>query len=159
MESASRTRGRIALVSLGCAKNLVDSEGLVAMLDAAGFALTERIEEANLALVNTCGFIDPAKEESIEAILRVARQKEFGRLRGVIVAGCLVERYLDDLARDLPEVDRWLPFRDYARVARTAEELMGLPQVPDVAPPRILLSPQAYAWLKISEGCDQKSAF
>jgi ribosomal protein S12 methylthiotransferase len=152
-------RGRIALVSLGCAKNLVDSEGLVATLAASGFALADRIGEADLALVNTCGFIDPARKESVETIVRIARHKEYGRLRGLIVAGCLVERYLEDLRRDLPEVDRWLPFRDYGHIARVAEELMGLPPVRPVPRGRVLLTPSTYAYLKISEGCEQKCAF
>lgn len=151
--------GRIALVSLGCAKNLVDSERLVGDLQAAGFALSDNVDGADLALVNTCGFIDPAKEESIETILQLARHKEFGRLRGLMVAGCLVERYAKDLERDLPEVDRWLPFGDYADVAGAARELMGLPQVRNLPPERVLLTPQAYAYLKISEGCDQKCTF
>ena len=86
---------RVALISLGCAKNLADSERLVGSLVGAGFALAENLEEADVALVNTCGFIDPAKEESIDTILAVAQRKEYGRLRGVIVAGCLVERYID----------------------------------------------------------------
>ncbi len=156
---ATTPRGRIALVSLGCAKNLVDSEGLVGDLEAAGFALAESLDGADVALVNTCGFIDPAKEESIDTILRVARHKEFGRLRGVIVAGCLVERYLADLQRDMPEVDRWLPFGDYPRIVEAAETLMGLPQVRSLAGERVLLTPSPYAYLKISEGCDQKCAF
>lgn len=155
----SAPRGRIALVSLGCAKNLVDSEGLVGELRAAGFGLADTIEEADLALVNTCGFIDPAKEESIEAIVSVARHKEYGRLRGLMVAGCLVERYLDTLRRDIPEVDCWLAFRDYGRIVEQAEVLMGLPQVPHRPLERVLLTPRAYAYLKISEGCDQKCTF
>ncbi len=152
-------RGRVGLVSLGCAKNLVDSEGLVGALRAEGFELASSLDDADLALVNTCGFIDPAKEESIDAILRVSRLKEFGRLRGLIVAGCLVERYLEDLERDIPEVDRWLSFKDYPRIAEAARELMGLPQVRTLAPERVLLTPAPYAYLKISEGCDQKCTF
>jgi len=151
--------GRIALVSLGCAKNLVDSERLVGTLQAAGFALTEDLGTADLALVNTCGFINPAKEESIDAICKMASRKEFGRLRGLMVAGCLVERYRTDLERDLPEVDRWLSFSDYAGVAEAARDLMGLPQVRDLPPERVVLTPKAYAYLKISEGCDQKCTF
>lgn len=151
--------GRIALVSLGCAKNLVDSERLVGDLRSAGFVLADDLGEADLALVNTCGFIDPAKEESVDAILEVARHKEFGRLRGLMVAGCLVQRYRDDLARDMPEVDRWLGFGDYPAVAETARELMGLPQVRHLPPERVRLTPRAYAYLKVSEGCDQKCTF
>lgn len=159
MPTAAAPLGRVALLSLGCAKNLADSEQLVGALGAAGFALADSIDEADLALVNTCGFIDPAKEESIQAILRVASQKEFGRLRGLMVAGCLVERYAEQLARDIPEVDRWLTFKDYGRVVDAARDLMGLPQVRALAPERVLLSPAAYAYLKISEGCDQKCTF
>ncbi|MDA1196195.1 MAG: 30S ribosomal protein S12 methylthiotransferase RimO [Planctomycetota bacterium] len=151
--------GRIALVSLGCAKNLVDSERLVGDLQAAGFALTEDLGTADVALVNTCGFIDPAKEESVDAILKMASRKEFGRLRGLMVAGCLVERYRADLERDLPEVDRWLSFADYPAVAEAAREIMGLPQVRSLPPERVLLTPKAYAYLKVSEGCDQKCTF
>ncbi|MFV1959812.1 MAG: radical SAM protein, partial [Planctomycetota bacterium] len=156
---SSRPRGRIALVSLGCAKNLVDSEGLVGDLERAGFVLADGIEEADLALVNTCGFIGPAKEESIETILEMARHKEFGRLRGLLVAGCLVERYREDLARDLPEVDHWFAFRDYPGIVRAVEGLMGLPQVPRAPARRVLLTPGPHAYLKISEGCDQRCAF
>ncbi len=151
--------GRIALVSLGCAKNLVDSERLVGDLQSAGFALAEDIGTADLALVNTCGFIDPAKEESIDTILGVTQQKEFGRLRGVMVAGCLVERYRGDLERDIPEVDRWLGFGDYPQIGRFARELMDLPPVRELPPERVLLTPRAYAYLKVSEGCDQKCTF
>jgi ribosomal protein S12 methylthiotransferase len=157
--SAPAPLARIALLSLGCAKNLADSEGLMGDLQAAGFALADDLATADLALVNTCGFIDPAKEESIETILKVVEHKEFGRLRGVLVAGCLVERYREDLRRDIPEVDRWLSFRDYAAVAEAARELMGLPQVRDLPRRRVLLTPAAYAYLKISEGCDQKCTF
>ena len=151
--------GRIALVSLGCAKNLADSERLMGDLEAAGFELAEDLAEADLALVNTCGFIDPAKEESIDTILKLTAHKEFGRLRGLMVAGCLVERYLEDLQRDIPEVDRWLSFRDYDAVVHAARDLMGLPQVRELPRRRLLLTPAAFAYLKISEGCDQKCTF
>ena len=157
--SSPPTSGRIALVSLGCAKNLADSERLMGDLEAAGFELADDVAEADLALVNTCGFIDPAKEESIDAILKLTAHKEFGRLRGLMVAGCLVERYREDLQRDIPEVDRWLSFRDYGEIVESACELMGLPQVRTLPKRRLLLTPAAYAYLKISEGCDQKCTF
>ena len=144
---------------LGCAKNLVDSERLVGALQQAGFSLAESLDTADLALINTCGFIDAAKQESIDTILRVATQKEFGRLRGIMVSGCLVERYIDDLRNEIPEVDRWIPFGDYADISAHARELMGISQVRDLPPKRVLLTPTAYAYLKISEGCDQRCAF
>src|SRR5262245_16334922 len=140
--ASSRPIGRVALLSLGCAKNLADSERLVGDLEGAGFALADGIDEADVALVNTCGFIDPAKEESIDTILAVAQRKEFGRLRGVIVAGCLVERYAAQLSKDIPEVDRWLPFSDYGKVVDAARELVGLAPAAARAPSkRVLLSP------------------
>ena len=151
--------GRVALLSLGCAKNLVDSERLVQSLAEAGFGMADSLDGADLALVNTCGFIDPAKEESIDTILKVTSHKEFGRLRGVIVAGCLVERYATQLEEEIPEVDRWLPFGDYPQIADAARTLMDLPQVRSLLPKRVVLTPRAYAYLKISEGCDQKCAF
>ncbi len=152
--------GRVALISLGCAKNLADSERLVGDLLGAGFALADRIEDADIALVNTCGFIDPAKEESVDSILAVAQRKQYGRLKGLIVAGCLVERYAKDLAKDIPEVDRWLPFSDYAKVVSAARELLRLPPVREPSPSeRVLLTPPGTAYLKISEGCDQACSF
>jgi ribosomal protein S12 methylthiotransferase len=152
--------GRVALVSLGCAKNLADSERLVGSLEGAGFALAEGLDDADLALVNTCGFIDPAKEESIDTILAVAQRKHYGRLRGLMVAGCLVERYAKDLAARIPEVDRWLSFSDYGGVVDAARSLLDLPPVrEEPAPRRVLLTPAGYAYLKISEGCDQKCTF
>lgn len=154
------TLGRVALLSLGCAKNLSDSERLIGDLVGAGFSMATGIEEADLALVNTCGFIDPAKEESIDTILAVAQRKDFGRLRGLIVAGCLVERYAVDLAKRIPEVDRWMSFKDYPKIVAAARELMGLPAVRGATPTqRVLLTPAGYAYLKISEGCDQKCTF
>jgi ribosomal protein S12 methylthiotransferase len=156
----ARPLGKIALVSLGCAKNLADSERLVGDLVGAGFELTDGIDDADMALVNTCGFIDPAKEESVDAILKVARLKDYGRLRGVMVAGCLVERYAAQLSKDIPEVDRWLPFGDYGRVVQAARDLLDLPAVRGPTPTkRVLLTPQGWAYLKISEGCDQKCTF
>jgi ribosomal protein S12 methylthiotransferase len=158
--NAPPSLGRIALVSLGCAKNLADSERLVGTLEGAGFSLAQGLDDADLALVNTCGFIDPAKEESIDTILAVAQRKHYGRLRGVLVAGCLVERYAKDLSERIPEVDRWLSFADYGRVAAAAREVLDLPAVREEAPPRrVLLTPSGYAYLKVSEGCDQKCTF
>ena len=151
--SAVRPIGRIALLSLGCAKNLADSERLVGDLVGAGFAMAEGIEEADLALVNTCGFIDPAKEESIDTILSVAQRKDFGRLRGVIVAGCLVERYAAQLSKEIPEVDRWLPFNDYGKIVDAARALLDLPPVREAAPSkRVLLTPAGYAYLTLWPG-------
>src|SRR6185295_13782093 len=96
---------KIGFVSLGCPKNLVDSEVMMGQLAARGHELTPRADEADVLVVNTCSFIDPAKKESVDTILEMAEYKKFGRARKLIVAGCLVERYRDDIQKQIPEVD------------------------------------------------------
>jgi len=98
-------RPRIGFVSLGCPKNLVDSEVMMGLLDRAGARLTSRPEDADILVVNTCSFIDTAKQESVDTILEMARHKTEGRATKLIVAGCLVERYRDEIRRNIPEVD------------------------------------------------------
>src|SRR5687767_15992304 len=98
-------KSKVGFISLGCPKNLVDSEVMMGQLAGAGYEITNNAEEADTVVVNTCGFIESAKQESIEAILEATRLKEGGRARRVVVAGCLVERYRDDLMEELPEVD------------------------------------------------------
>jgi ribosomal protein S12 methylthiotransferase len=95
----------VGFVSLGCPKNLVDSEVMMGLLDRAGARLTSRPEEAEILVVNTCSFIDTAKQESVDTILEMARHKTEGRARKLIVAGCLVERYRDEIRKNIPEVD------------------------------------------------------
>jgi ribosomal protein S12 methylthiotransferase len=109
------TAPKAALISLGCSKNLADSGDLVAALKTVGVGLTDRMPEADLVLVNTCGFIEGAKQESIEHILKAARDRKAGAK--LFVAGCLTERYLTELQADMPEVDQWVTFKDYDRFA------------------------------------------
>ena len=99
------TAPTVGFVSLGCAKNLVDSEVMMGLLDRAGARLTQRAEDAEILVVNTCSFIDSAKQESVDAILEMARHKTEGRAQRLIVAGCLVERYRDEIQKNIPEVD------------------------------------------------------
>jgi len=102
------TREKVALVSLGCPKNLVDSEIMLAKLSEAGYELTPRAEEAQLVIVNTCGFIESAKKESIDAILQVSKLKESGACRKVVVTGCLSQRYKGELSRNFPKwISSW----------------------------------------------------
>ena len=102
---SAAARPRVGFVSLGCPKNLVDSEVMMGMLAGAGAEITAKAEEADIIVVNTCSFIDSAKQESVDAILEMARYKENGRARKLIVAGCLVERYRNEIQKSIPQVD------------------------------------------------------
>ncbi|MCD6334117.1 MAG: 30S ribosomal protein S12 methylthiotransferase RimO [Candidatus Latescibacteria bacterium] len=115
----------IHLISLGCPKNLVDSERMLGLLERSGYALTEEAEEADVVIVNTCGFIAPAKEESLSVIFEAARLKEEGRCKALIVAGCLSQRYGDTLRRELPEADAILGLSDVERIVAHCDRLLG----------------------------------
>lgn len=147
-----------ALVSLGCSKNLADSEDLVTALKTVDVGLTDQLDEADVVLINTCGFIEGAKQESIEHILSAAE----GRRKGakLVVAGCLTERYLAELSADLPEVDRFLPFKDYSKLpALVRDWFPDLPEHRLSHDQRSQLTPPHYAFLKIAEGCDNTCNF
>ena len=105
-----------ALISLGCAKNLVNSEQMLYLLDEAGYTLTPEPEGADLAIVNTCGFIDAAKSEAIDTILQMAELKKEGKLGGLIVCGCLTERYQDTILQELPEIDAVLGVGSFSEI-------------------------------------------
>ncbi|MCK5380217.1 MAG: 30S ribosomal protein S12 methylthiotransferase RimO, partial [Candidatus Latescibacteria bacterium] len=119
------TMETIHLISLGCPKNLVDSERMLGLLERNGYALTEEAEEADVVIVNTCGFIAPAKEESLDTIFEAARLKKEGRCRALIVAGCLSQRYGDTLKRELPEADAILGLSDVERIVAHCDRLLG----------------------------------
>ncbi|MGI6714471.1 MAG: 30S ribosomal protein S12 methylthiotransferase RimO [Bacilli bacterium] len=147
---------KICLISLGCVKNLVDSENVLAMLQKAGHHLVTIPEEADLIVINTCGFITSAKQESIDYILAMlAYQKR------VVVIGCLVERYLQDLREEIPEVDLFVPLRDYHQLHRYLEKLIAdektIPAYSTKA--RVYSTPASLAYLKISEGCDHRCRY
>ena len=110
------------MVSLGCAKNRVDSEVILGTLKEAGYEIVSDPAEAEIIFVNTCGFIEPAKEESIEAIFEMAKYKETGRLKKLFVTGCLAQRYIDDLYREMPEVDGFMGVADYTRLLEMMQE-------------------------------------
>ena len=150
------TMKRVDFVTLGCSKNLVDSERLIAMLEAGGYAVEHDPEtcEGDIAVVNTCGFIGDAKEESINTILEFAQTKTEGRLERLYVMGCLSQRYLEELKGEIPEVDRWFGKFDYADLL---DELGKLRNEEDTR--RHLTTPRHYAYLKISEGCDRHCGY
>ena len=150
------TMKRVDFVTLGCSKNLVDSERLIAMLETGGYAVEHDPEtcEGDIAVVNTCGFIGDAKEESINTILEFAQTKTEGRLERLYVMGCLSQRYLEELKGEIPEVDRWFGKFDYADLL---DELGKLRNEEDTR--RHLTTPRHYAYLKISEGCDRHCGY
>jgi ribosomal protein S12 methylthiotransferase len=170
---------RLALVSLGCAKNLVDSEVMLGHLEAAGWELVGDPSEAEVIVVNTCSFIGPAREESIQAILEAAEHRRTGRLQRLVVAGCMVQRYPSELRRELAEVDAFIGLDQLDRIVDAASAGPGpdashLPHVSGEAPPagrqasrylyddrspRRLATPPWTAYVKIAEGCDHTCAF
>ncbi|MFC1593495.1 30S ribosomal protein S12 methylthiotransferase RimO [Candidatus Neomarinimicrobiota bacterium] len=147
----------IYLLSLGCAKNLVDSEILIGGLKQSNFLITEIPEDADTIIINTCGFIDQAREESIDSIIEAAELKKTGKLQQLIVMGCLSERYPGQLKKELPEVDQFFGVNDHKQIV---SYLTGKPFIKD--DPlywRSLLTPSHYAYLKIAEGCDNGCSF
>src|SRR5215211_7627132 len=113
---------KVGFVSLGCPKNLVDSEVMMGRLKEAGYEITSEEQDADVLVVNTCGFIESAKQESIEAILEATAQKNQGKAKRVVVAGCLVERYRDDLMKELPEVDAFIGTNELGRILEASDE-------------------------------------
>ncbi len=156
---------KVGFVSLGCPKNLVDSEVMMGLLQRDGFELTPRAEEAEIIVVNTCSFIDPAKRESINTILEMAEYKKTGAARRLIVAGCLVERYRDQIRKEIPEVDAVIGTNELERIADICLDTPQASQRP--APlylyheltPRVLSTPKHTAYIKITEGCDHPCSF
>ena len=154
------------MVSLGCAKNRVDSEVILGTLKEAGYEIVSDPAEAEIIFVNTCGFIEPAKEESIEAIFEMAKYKETGRLQKLFVTGCLAQRYIDDLYREMPEVDGFMGVADYTRLLEMMQEAEagGRPRyVCDgerfFHAERVLTTPAYSAYVKISDGCDNRCSY
>jgi ribosomal protein S12 methylthiotransferase len=146
---------KVHIVTMGCAKNVVDSERLMAQLRGSRVQITDSPEEADVAVINTCGFITPAKQESIDMIIRTVRMKAAGRLKKVYAIGCLTERFAGELAREIPEVDGFFGSHQMAEVvrelgARYRTELLG---------DRVLTTPSHTAYVKIAEGCDRPCAF
>lgn len=161
MTNRKRTVGNmktIDVITMGCSKNLVDSEHLMGQLEALGFRCTHDAERprGEIAVVNTCGFIADAKEESINEILRLAQAKSEGRLERLYVMGCLSQRYREELQREIPEVDKYFGKFDWTGLA---EELQSLGGRTSQQAQRHLTTPAHYAYIKVSEGCDRHCAY
>jgi ribosomal protein S12 methylthiotransferase len=157
MKTKTLKKNKVNVVTLGCSKNLYDSEVLMGQLKANRFDVVHESseEDAGIVIINTCGFIDNAKQESIDTILRFAEAKERGQLDKVYVTGCLSERYKPELEKEIPEVDAWFGTRDLPRLLKTLKadykhELVG---------ERLLTTPAHFAYFKISEGCDRPCSF
>ena len=151
---------KVHLVSLGCPKNTVDSERMLGLLNGNDYEITTDPEEADVVIVNTCGFIGPAKEESIAAIMEAHELKERGQCKGVIVTGCLAERYQDTLKADLIEADQILTLRQEDDIVRHVDDLLGNERTNYLDNvPRLMTTPSHWAYLRISDGCDHKCAF
>ena len=156
-KSHIKKKAQVNIVTLGCSKNLVDSENLLTQLKGNNIAATheDQNDNANIVVINTCGFIDNAKQESIDTILRYVDAKDEGMVEKVYVTGCLSQRYKDDLKNEIPEVDAWFGTRDLPRLLKTLKadykhELVG---------ERLLTTHNHYAYMKISEGCDRPCSF
>ena len=156
----------IGLVSLGCAKNQTDAETMLAILKDDGYKIVAEPETADIIIVNTCGFIDSAKQESINAILEMAEYKTCGQCKKLVVTGCLAERYADDIIAELPEVDAILGTGDYDRIIEVIKSVDKMPVItnninrtPECELPRVLLTPPYTAYLKIAEGCNNNCTY
>jgi len=161
----SGIRTRVGFLSLGCPKNLVDSEVMIGQLQRRGYEVVADAKAADVIVVNTCAFIDRAKQESVDAILEMAREKETGRARRLVVTGCLAQRYDAELRREIPEIDATLGTGQVSDIVAAVE---GKPTTTDLAEPtwvydhtspRTLSTPSYMAYLKISEGCDYTCSF
>jgi ribosomal protein S12 methylthiotransferase len=164
---------KVGMVSLGCPKNLVDSEVMLGTLARQDYQITSVAGEAEVLIVNTCGFIDKAKKESVDTILEMAKHKDSGACKKLIVTGCLVQGYAQELQKELPEVDAFLGSADYPKIAQVIADLVAAkkrakgPLVRVSSPvylydensPRILATPSYSAYLKMAEGCDHACAF
>jgi ribosomal protein S12 methylthiotransferase len=151
---------KVGFVSLGCPKNLVDTEVMMGHLVSRGHELTQHPNDADVLVVNTCSFIDPAKQESVDTILEMAEYKKTGRAQRLIVAGCMVERYRDDIRRNIPEVDAVLGTNELDSIVALCEGIT--PNANPFEPyltPRVLSTARHYAYIKIAEGCDHPCSF
>jgi ribosomal protein S12 methylthiotransferase len=157
---------RVGMISLGCAKNLVDGETMLGHLERAGVELTADASRADVVLVNTCGFIDDAKRESIESILEVVEAKKNGDVRGLVVTGCMAQAYAEELKREIPEIDAFVGLDELERITEAVRgelathmpDQRGALRVYDHRNPRVL-STGSYAYLKVAEGCDNPCTF
>ena len=158
----------ILFISLGCDKNLVDSEDMLGLLDKKGYQIVDSEEDADIIVVNTCCFIHDAKEESIQTILEMAEYKKEGKLKALIVTGCLAQRYQQEIIDEIPEVDAVLGTTSYDHIVEAVEEALAgnghvvledVDALPDVKEKRLVTTGGHYAYMKIAEGCDKHCTY
>ena len=158
----------ILFISLGCDKNLVDSEVMLGLLDKKGYLIVDSEEDADIIVVNTCCFIHDAKEESIQTILEMAEYKKEGKLKALIVTGCLAQRYQQEIIDEIPEVDAGLGTTSYDHIVEAVEEALAgnghvvledVDALPDVKEKRLVTTGGHYAYMKIAEGCDKHCTY
>lgn len=154
MRTKSSNRKKINIVTLGCSKNVVDSEVLMGQLKANGKEVVHE-DRGDIVVINTCGFIDNAKQESIDTILDFVEAKKRGEVEQVFVMGCLSERYKDDLVKEIPDVDQYFGTRDLPLILKQ----LGADYKHELVGERLTTTPRHYAYLKISEGCDRPCSF
>ncbi|MDO4787656.1 MAG: 30S ribosomal protein S12 methylthiotransferase RimO [Johnsonella sp.] len=165
---------KVCLISLGCDKNLVDSEQMLGLMSERGYSYTDDTEKADIIIINTCCFILDAKEESVEAILETAKLKEKGRLKALIVTGCLAQKYREEIREEIPEVDALLGTSSYDKIGevldrilekredkdkKSPDEFLDLDRLPPLAAKRVYSTGGWYAYLKIAEGCDKHCTY
>jgi ribosomal protein S12 methylthiotransferase len=159
---------KVGLIGLGCAKNLVDGEVMLGHLVERGVQVTPDLDDAEVVIVNTCGFIEDAKRESVNTILEIARRKGKGRLRRLVVAGCMAQRYAAELAAEVPEIDAFIGLDELERVAEAVLGTLDRGHLPDQrgalrlydhTAPRVLATGGVFAYLKVAEGCDNPCSF
>ncbi|MDD3411894.1 MAG: 30S ribosomal protein S12 methylthiotransferase RimO, partial [Eubacteriales bacterium] len=155
----------IGVVSLGCSKNRVDTELMLSILEKAGYELTADERQADILIVNTCGFIDPAKQESIDTLLSLAEYKKKGRLKLLVATGCLVQRYEKSLLQELPEVDLLVGVNEYERLPLYIQEALAGKraahcggEVSVLSGSRVLTTAPWTAYVRIADGCDNRCA-
>ncbi len=156
---------KVGFVSLGCPKNLVDSEVMLGILARHDYKITSDHQDAEVIIINTCGFIESAKKESIDTILELAKLKETGNLKLLVVSGCLPQRYQDELTKELPEVDLWIGTGEYHKIVEYLEKeqkgshLIQSEYIYDDLTPRLVSTPKHTAYIKIAEGCSHTCTF
>lgn len=161
------TEYNIMMVSLGCSKNRVDAEEMLGLLKQRGHKIVSDADKADVVIVNTCGFIEPAKQESIDEILRYARMKEDRKIKYVVVTGCLAQRYADELVKEIPEADAFVGVTAFDGIVNVIDNLgennsVVIKDINEACPlglPRVTDDNQVYAYLKIAEGCDNRCSY
>ena len=149
---------KVGFVSLGCSKNLVDSERLLAIFTDRRFEIEKNPELCDVIFINTCGFILAAKQEAIDTILEMAEYKK-KKLKKLIVTGCFVQRYYEELKKEFPEVDCFIRVDDYSRIGEILQDVLHMDYISSDLMSRVLLTPSYYGYLKIAEGCNHRCAY